>query len=438
MAISDIFKASKNEALEKEILTLKDLNTNLQNELNEATKLLTPQHSEIVDLNEAIKNLLVEKDDLEKKIYNAQNSLSDLRNECNFKKQELVVLDNEILLQESGLYKPLYEFTKSDQYKDKLDSIRKQQKEMIQDKNAVKYLNGQSGYTKILEDNTKQILRCFNIECDQIIDNVKFTNIDSMLKRMQKSCQLLNKLYESDKVAIQAEYYSLKMDELHLAYEYQVKKQEEKEEQKRIRENEREQAKILKELEEAKKNILKDKTHFSNALSKLNMQLKDPTLNEEKRKLLLSKKRELEESLAELDKQLEEIDYRRSNQLAGYVYIISNIGAFGENIYKIGMTRRLEPQDRIDELGDASVPFTFDIHAMIFTEDAPKLENALHKAFENKKVNMVNSRREFFNVTLEEIEKVVKANFDKTVEFTKIPQAQQYRESLKLKQLNCS
>ena len=149
---------------------------------------------------------------------------------------------------------------------------------------------------------------------------------------------------------------------------------------------------------------------------------------------LLNKKSQLEAHLSDIDKALTDIDYRQANMRAGYVYIISNIGAFGENVYKIGMTRRLDPQDRIDELGDASVPFNFDVHAMIFSDDAPALETALHRAFEDKKLNMVNHRREFFHVTLDEIKEVVKQNFDKTVEFTDIPDAEQYRISLKMKE----
>ena len=117
---------------------------------------------------------------------------------------------------------------------------------------------------------------------------------------------------------------------------------------------------------------------------------------------------EMQEQLNNIEEEIRKIDYREANQRAGYVYIISNIGSFGENIYKIGMTRRLEPMDRVDELGDASVPFAFDVHAMIFSDDAPALEAALHRAFDNKKVNMINTRREFFHVTLEEIEEVVK------------------------------
>lgn len=146
------------------------------------------------------------------------------------------------------------------------------------------------------------------------------------------------------------------------------------------------------------------------------------------------KKAELMAQLDKIDKEFADVDYREANQRAGYVYVISNIGAFGENVYKIGMTRRLDPQDRVDELGDASVPFNFDIHAMIFSNDAPKLEAALHNAFADRKLNFVNQRREFFNVSLDEIKQVIKDNYDKSVEFVELAPAEQYRESLKLKE----
>ena len=131
---------------------------------------------------------------------------------------------------------------------------------------------------------------------------------------------------------------------------------------------------------------------------------------------------------------IKDIDYREANQKAGYVYVISNIGSFGEGIYKIGMTRRLDPQDRVDELGDASVPFDFDVHAMIFSDDAPRLEAALHNAFADRKLNFVNQRREFFRVSLDEIKKVVKENYDRSVEFVELAPAEQYRESIKLRE----
>ena len=162
----------------------------------------------------------------------------------------------------------------------------------------------------------------------------------------------------------------------------------------------------------------------------MNKQLE--TCDESERELLIEKKNEIENHLSDLEIAVKDIDYREANKRAGYVYVISNIGAFGENVFKIGMTRRLDPMERVDELGDASVPFKFDVHAMIFSDNAPQLEAALHKAFEDRKVNMVNNKREFFRVSIEEIEEVVKKNYDKTVDFIKTPQAEQYRESMRI------
>lgn len=196
---------------------------------------------------------------------------------------------------------------------------------------------------------------------------------------------------------------------------------------KELRAEERERAKLEKEIEAERKKLEKEQKHYANALQQIIQQIASadpadlPALEE--------KKAELEAKANDIDCAIKKVDYRAANQKAGYVYVISNIGAFGEGIYKIGMTRRLQPMDRIDELGDASVPFDFDVHALIFSEDAPALEAALHRAFEDRKLNMVNTRREFFRVSLDEIKDVVKKNFDKTVEFIDIPPAEQFRES---------
>lgn len=426
MGIMDFFKAKENERLKQEVEELK--------------KLLTPEQKEAKDISNYLVELQEKRDKLVNQVEKLNVELSDLNNQKNKKKKELITLDEEILMQDFGLYQPKYDFVTSEQYKTKLDDLRNKQKQMIKDKTAVHYstnwtVDGSKAKgTKMTNDNIKQILRTFNTECENAIDRVKFNNIDSMRKRIEKSFESLNKLNQTVNVGLKPSFLNLKIEELYLAYEYQVKKKEEKEEQKRIREELREQAKLKRELEEARKNIDKDLKHFTNALETLNIQLNNNELNQEQREALLNKKNELEEQINTLTNNLKDIDYRQENQKAGYVYVISNIGAFGENIYKIGMTRRLNPQDRIDELGDASVPFNFDVHAMIFAEDAPALENALHKAFDNKKVNMINQRREFFNVKLEEIEKVVRTNFDNTVEFIKTPEAEQYRESVKMRE----
>ena len=248
---------------------------------------------------------------------------------------------------------------------------------------------------------------------------------------MEKSKDAISKLGKIMGVAITPSYFQLKVQEMHLALEYQIKKQEEKEAAKEARAEMREAAKLQKELAEERKKTEKEQTHYKNALPTVLKQIEasgSPSTE------LLEKKAELEGRLNIIDASLKDLDYREANQRAGYVYVISNIGSFGPNIYKIGMTRRLDPQERVDELGDASVPFNFDVHAMIFSDDAPALEAALHRAFDNRKLNMVNKRREFFNVTLDEIKEEVRKNFDKTVEFIEVPEATQYRESQKMKE----
>lgn len=420
----DLFKAKENKKLNEEVERLKSL--------------LSPEQKNIEELTEKKKQLKHDKEVLEKELEGLNNVKENLIVEINKKKENLIILDDEILMQEFGLYNPIYDFANSELYKDKLQDIRQIQKQMIKGKTAVSFFEGwtvdgsKAKGKKMTNDNIKQILRSFNNECENSINRVKFNNFNSMEKRIIKAYEALNKLNETNRISITKEFLDLKLQELSLSYEYQVKKQEEKEEQKRIREEQREEARLQKELEEARKNIDKELKHFNNALVKLTEQLSNENLTEEQKKLLFIKKSDLENQIEKLNENLKDIDYRQANQKAGYVYIISNIGSFGENVFKIGMTRRLSPEERVDELGDASVPFNFDIHAMIFTENAPALENALHKAFENRKVNMINQRREFFNVTLDEIKTVVKENFDKTVEFVEIPQAEQYRESMKI------
>ncbi len=358
-------------------------------------------------------------------------SLTKLRDEL---KQEIIQLDDEILYQSFGVYEPLYDYADLDQYKQKLNKIRNNQKEMIANKKAVivgtlwKVNGSETIGKKLIAENSKQMIRNFNIECDICIDKVKFNNYDNIKQRIFKAYELQNKLNETNNIEISYDYYKLKIEELNLSYEYQQKKKKEKEELRIQRELRKEEEKVAKEIEEKRREYEKEQMHYENAMRKLNEQL-SVEKSEERKKVLLERKNELDNNLIDVEKALQDLDYREANHRAGYVYIISNIGAFGENVYKIGMTRRLEPEDRIAELSGASVPFKFDIHAMIFSDDAPKLENALHHAFESKKINLVNSRKEFFRVTLDEIKQVVKENYDKTVDFKNISEAEQFRTS---------
>lgn len=410
----------------------------LQNELNRLKNEIERQKVKLkTDLEKHQIKLKTETEVKQKELNELDNKIAILNTEIKEKKKQIAYLDDELLVQEFGLYKPKFDFANALGYKEALTEIRNKQKILIKEKRAVTgnnewRVNGSiiQG-RKMINDIQKLSLRAFNQECDELIRKVKYTNFDASLDRLSKSSLEISKLGADMNVFIANEYIQSKKEELRLAFEYQVKKQEEKEAIKAAKAEQREQEKIQKELEERRRKVEKEQTHYQTAYEKLKAQIEQNPDNAD----LLQKQQEMEATLSDIDKALTDIDYRQANMRAGYVYIISNIGSFGKDIYKIGMTRRLEPQDRIDELGGASVPFNFDVHAMIFSDDAPSLETALHKAFEDKKVNMVNHRREFFHVTLDEIKEVVKKNFDKTVEFIDVPDAEQYRVSEKMR--NC-
>ena len=390
---------------------------------------LSPEQIESADLQGKIEQQQGELEKVSKKVQEKEKQLEEL-------KAQLVETDERILLQSFGVYTPRYSLMNSDEYRERLTDVRTKQKDMIKAKTAVTgnqnwTVNGSASQgRKMVADMQKLLLRAFNSECDDTIEHVKYSNIDSSEKRISSSRDAISKLGAIMGVSISQRYFNLKIDELYLAFEYAQKKQEEKEAQKEARERMREAAKLAKEIEEARKKLEKEQRHYQNALKAVDDQLKNAS--EADRPAIEEKRKELVSQLEKIDKEFKDVDYREANQRAGYVYVISNIGAFGENVYKIGMTRRLNPMDRVDELGDASVPFNFDVHAMIFSDDAPRLEAALHNAFADRKLNFVNQRREFFRVSLDEIKKVVKENYDQSVEFIDLAPAEQYRESLVL------
>lgn len=348
-------------------------------------------------------------------------------------KSRIVCFEDEELYQNVGLYKPLYDCTDSTTYRKLIEDIRDRQKMMVKGSKAtredvgVATTGSNSGGKKSIRNLEKMILRAFNGECEAIIDRVTSGNLGSISARVTKSFHDINDLCEPFGVSLLNDYLNLKIEELHLCYEYQLKCRDEREEQRKIREEMREQAKLIKEIEEAREKIEKEKTHFDQAIAEIKTRIEAASASEKLQ--YEAKLREYEEKLFVVMKDKEEVEFREQSTRAGYVYIISNIGSFGESVYKIGVTRRLEPQERIDELGDASVPFGFDVHALIFSEDAPSLEGALHEHFADRAVNRVNPRKEFFRVGLDEIEEVVRTHHNKVVEFTKQAKAEAYRIS---------
>lgn len=349
------------------------------------------------------------------------NHLEDL---INIKKE----LDKDLLSLECGLYTPHFDFATSERYKISMLANRQTQKNMISSWKAIKTsFDLKSRKKDIRLDAVKRIaklmLKAFNGEADSIISEVRWNNVLKMVERLHKVFTDINEMAFED-VSISEDYLKLKTEDLYLTYEFAKKKQEEKEEQLRIREQMREERKIQEEIERKQKE-LEEQEKKALELAKLIEQAKIEGKNEASQ--------EYEKQLDDMQKIIDDSKRAISNaQLTkrGTVYIISNIGSFGENIYKIGMTRREDPQERVDELGDASVPFRFDVHAFIVSDNAPDLENKLHEKFKLKSVNRVNYRKEFFNVNLEEIEQAVKEiNPQLEFEITKIAEASEFYQT---------
>ena len=350
-------------------------------------------------------------------------------------RKDVSLYESKLDLIEFGIYEPVYDFEKSEDYRTEQNRIIEEQKLMIQSETAAtcrtewtidgSVTKGRATTKKYI----KLVLRAFNGECNSQIAKVKWNNVNQMKERIRKSYETLNKLGDGYSVSISYEFLELKLKEITLEYEFQVKRQEEKEEMRAIQEELREEEKARREFEQAQKQAEKEEETYQRALLKARQEVEKATgeLQEE----LNSKILILEQELLIAQEKKERALSMAQQTKRGHVYIISNIGSFGENVYKIGMTRRLEPLDRVKELGDASVPFQFDVHAMIYSDEARTLESELHKAFSNKKVNMLNYRKEFFNVSLEEIEqKIDELGFE--AEFTILPEAMQYRETLAL------
>lgn len=335
-------------------------------------------------------------------------------------------------MQSFGFYQPRYGFEDSERYAHQLSIIRDQQKAMVKSDEATHCpqewtVDGSVAKgRKLTKEYAKLLLRAFNGECDAAMGKVKYNNVNNLETRINRSFDGVNKLGESRQLWITREYLNLKLQELFLVHEHREKVQAEREEQREIKERMREEEKTLKEIEKAKKEAEEEQTTKTTALEKARQELAESHGRETDRlKAIVDKLEvELKDALERKAKAIARAQLTRS----GHVYVLSNIGSFGQGVYKIGMTRRLEPLDRVRELGDASVPFRYDVHAMIYSEDAPTLETALHKHFASREVNLANPRREFFRVTLDEIREAVEKNFG-VVTFVTVPQAEEFRRS---------
>ena len=385
-----------------------------------------------------IMNLEDVKGKLQIKIAVLNDELKEVTNKINISEEILNYenLEKELYTFQVGVFEKKYEYDLSEEYNEQLKLNRLNQKEFIK---SGKSLNNSELYkifnrdlknserNKLENNLCKLMLRAFNNECDIIINKLTISNIDNSRKRLEAAKEQINKLVSSYYISINMDYFKLKVEELQLQYEYLVKIQEEREEQREIKERMREEAKVQAEINKLEKEAEKEEKMYQKALEKVRAELEKAN-DEEKAKLEIQVKN-LEENLRQAEEKMKRAESMAQKTKAGYVYVISNIGSFGEDIYIIGLTRRLDPMERVKELSDASVPFKFDVHAMIYSEDAPALERELHNHFASKRLNKVNLRKEFFNVKLSDIEEIVNRKMNTTIKFTKLAEALEYRQS---------
>lgn len=381
-------------------------------------------------------NLNINKDKLEKSINKLEKKKTELKEEISELKKEIKSLKSEDLsLYTEKIVFDTFESFSSNELKDKLSLLKLEQKQLVQDDKAIKSIEANYTDKSVERNNRKQLLSCFESECNNAFQNLKFSNIDKTRDKIVKVFNNLNNIFKTDDINLSSKFLDLKLKELNFLIEIAKKQQEEKETQKAIKEQLLEEEKVRKEIEKEKAKIDKEEKQFNNEVSKMISYLQKAN-NDIEKQIYADKIKELEEKIKLLEKDKENVLQRETNTRAGFVYIISNIGSFGENVFKIGMTRRLEPMDRISELSSASVPFPFDVHALIFSDDAPSLENSLHKYFEDKSINKINLRKEFFKIDINELKEYILSNLGLSINFIDVPAAEQYRESLKMLENN--
>jgi len=333
-----------------------------------------------------------------------------------------VVLNDEQVLQAVGIYRYHHPLEDAAAYQDRLKDVEAREADMVRAGSAIEksnlftFDNSLAKGRKMSDDLSKLMLRAYNAEAENGIRTLKVGNVETAKKRLEASRLAIAKLGAMMAMHISDSYHSLRLEEIELTADWLMKKQEEKEQQREERARLREEARVAKELQEQRAQLDKERTLLSQTLARLQAAGDSDS--------------DLEARLAAIDQAIVDNDYRAANIRAGYVYVISNRGAFGEGVVKIGLTRRLEPADRVHELGGASVPFRFDIHTIYFSEDAVTLETELHRHFAKRAVNQANIRKEFFFATPTEVKEVLASKVGNLLEYRDGAEATEFYQSV--------
>jgi hypothetical protein len=382
---------------------------------------LKEKYAPITSVEDEVSTLRDTATEIKKQIEETRSSYSEKRATLKKLEQQVAIYDEKLSFAELGVYEPHFEFNDADEYKQEIIRNRERQKTMISAKTSTlcptdwQVDGSRTRGQTMINRQTRLTMRAFNNECEAATANTRWNNVNAMEKRIINAAKQIDKANESMKLRISEQYVSLKLNELHATHEYRERLKMDKKERAELAREEREEKKLLAEAEAAER----EEERYQKLLDKARS---EAGVDE-------GRIAELEAALAEAHATSERARAMAEMTKSGYVYIISNIGSFGENVVKIGLTRRLEPDDRVKELGDASVPFGFDTHAMIYSDEAPALENALHKEFVDRRVNASNMRKEFFRVGLEEVQEAVK-RLAPSASFFSDREAQEWHETI--------
>jgi hypothetical protein len=334
----------------------------------------------------------------------------------------VVELNDERVLQDVGIYRYHHPLENAVAYRARLDEVGARIAELVKAGTAIEKSNmftfdgSLSKGRSFTNDLARLMLRGYNAEAENVVRTLRVGNLQTAIRRLDASRVAIAKLGKMMEMRISDAFHALRVEEIELTADYLVKKEEEREIARAERERLREERKVEQELAAARERLEKERAHLVTVIEKLEASgLSDP---------------DLQAKLSSVDSAIAQNDYRAANIRAGYVYVISNRGALGERVVKIGLTRRLEPLDRINELGDASVPFRFDVHAIYFSEDAVKLENELHDRFASRRLNWANNRKEFFFASPSEVRSVLVEKVGNLLEFVEHCESTEYYQSV--------
>jgi len=380
--------------------------------------------TEAIQLAEQVQQYRTQLGAVEQQVLQARAQLAATQNQLGEVRARIIVTEEQALLQEVGIYEYRHPLDDAVAYKGKLAETKDNLKTMVRNSQAVQATTGwtvnnstQQG-AKMVRDFSKLMLRAYNAEADNLVRTLKPHNLASAIARLTKTCDTIARLGATMDIRVTDNYHHWRVYELELTADYLTKVEEEKQQLREERERQREEEKALREFEAEKVRLAKEQSHYQSALAKLEAKGDEAGAAE------------MNAKLEEIAAAIRGVEEREANIRAGYVYVISNFGSFGEHVVKIGLTRRLEPMDRVRELGDASVPFTFDVHALIFSHDAVGLEGNLHQAFVDRRVNLVNQRREFFYATPAEVREALEIiGGQQLLEFHEVPEATDWRAS---------